>query len=78
MHREIDHECMILNLNTGTYYCLNRVGSRAWLYLMEYRCLDQTLESMLTEYDIPREMLLKDLQELVSQLKSQGLLEMTE
>lgn len=33
---------------------------------------------MLTEYDIPREMLLKDLQELVSQLKSHGLLEVIE
>lgn len=71
--RELGAEAVLLNLETGTYFGLEPVGTRAWQLLVEHGSVAQVMDVMLREYDIDRERLERDLLELCGQLCAAGL-----
>jgi hypothetical protein len=71
--RELDGEMVILNLDTGIYFGLDEVGTRMWMLLREHASLSQVVESLIAEYDAPRNALESDLLQLARQLTSHGL-----
>ena len=68
IHRDLDGEAMILNLKTGTYFGLDKVGTRMWTLIGELRDTDKVLEALLAEYDVEEARLRADLDELIRQL----------
>jgi hypothetical protein len=49
---DLDGETVILNLDTGIYYGLNRTGTRIWQLLADERSLDDLIEALRREYGL--------------------------
>lgn len=73
MARQVGEDCVMLDLASGTYFGLDRVGARAWQLLAEGRTIPEVCERMVEEYDAPREKIEQDVTQLVEQLIANGL-----
>jgi len=71
--RELEGEAVILNLETGTYFGLNEVGTRIWALIQEHRSLGRVFEAMRAEYGVSPDVLKSDLLRLVEELRAKGL-----
>lgn len=78
MAREVGEETVILDLNSGTYFGLDPVGTRAWALVNEGGSLGAVCEQMLQEFEVDRATLETDLTTLVNELVSKGLLVLAE
>jgi hypothetical protein len=76
MFRDLDGEAVILNLDTGTYFGLNAVGTRIWGLIEQHGRLDAVLDELCREYDATPAQLEKDLLELVERLEDARLVEL--
>ena len=75
IHRDLQGELVLLNLNTGVYFGLDSVGTRIWNLLQEHRSLQMVLDALLQEYDVTEAQGRQDLLTLVSQMREKGLIE---
>jgi hypothetical protein len=75
LFRELEGECVILNLDTESYFGLDDVGTRMWLALTRSESIAAALEELLQEFDVEPEQLQGDLDDLLLELVEQGLLE---
>jgi hypothetical protein len=73
--RAVGDEAVLLNLNTSQYFSLNPVGVRMLEVLTHSATTGQALSSLQDEYAIDLAVLEGDLQELIEQLLSHGLIE---
>jgi len=71
--RELEGEAVILNLETGTYFGLNEVGTRAWALIQEHRSLRKVFEKLTQEYEVTPATLEGDLLRIVEELSAKGL-----
>lgn len=74
LSRELAGETVLLNLESGVYYGLDAVGTRAWNLLAEERTLTDVCSIMLEEFDVSPEKLEGDLTALVTELCEKQLL----
>lgn len=74
--QEVSGETVLLELKSETYFGLDRVGTRIWQLLMKKGDIQFVLEHLLDEYDVDKETLQKDLNDLLRELESSGLIEM--
>jgi protein arginine N-methyltransferase 1 len=74
LSRELGGETVLLNLESGVYYGLDAVGTRAWNLLAEDRTLADVRAVMLDEFDVSAETLERDLAALVRDLCDKQLL----
>jgi hypothetical protein len=72
--RALGAEAVVLNLESGTYFGLNSVGTRIWL-LLEQHDLGGACEQLEAEYDAPRDRIESDVLALVDSLEGKGLVE---
>ena len=72
--RDLARESVLLNLSTGTYFGLDAVGTRLWHLIAEHGSTALALEALLTEYDVDRPRLQKDVEALIDQLLVKELL----
>jgi hypothetical protein len=72
--RELNGEAVLLNLENGTYFGLNSVGTRIWQLCEQHAFLREVWESMQREFDAPSDTLRLDLLAFVNELSSKGLL----
>jgi hypothetical protein len=70
-------EAVILNLQSGTYYGLNAVGALIWNLIQSPITVDQIRAALLKEYEVEPEVCDRDLQMLLEDLQSVGLIEIT-
>jgi hypothetical protein len=73
VHRELDGEAVLLNLETGMYFGLDEVATRLWQCLGEAIDLGRIHQALLDEYDVVPDRLEADLIRLVTELADQGL-----
>ncbi len=73
LFQELQGEAVLLNLKTGVYLGLDKVGVRVWQLLGEHDVLSKVVEAMLTEYDVTEERCRQDLLRLVEKMEDQGL-----
>ena len=71
--RDLEGEAVILNLETGTYFGLNEVGTRIWSLIQENGSLQNVFEVIKREYEVSPEVLESDLLGIIDQLRSRGL-----
>ena len=69
----IDGELVLLNVETGVYFGLNRTGTKIWDLIGQTADIDAVLEGLKTAYPIDPEILRQDLLELVAGLEKEGL-----
>jgi coenzyme PQQ synthesis protein D (PqqD) len=73
--RKIGDETILLNLETGTYFGLDAVGSRFLELLEQYGDISVAHRTMLGEFDVQSQILEADILRLVEEMRSKGLLE---
>jgi hypothetical protein len=73
MSRQLGEECVMLDLDNGTYFGLDTVGTRVWQLLNEGKSVDEACALLALEYDASREEIDRDVSELVKQLAASGL-----
>ena len=71
--RQLDNEAVLLNLETGTYFGLDPVGTRIWQLIVHHGLLVRVLEALLEEYEVEPARLERDLLDLCRQLSEKGL-----
>jgi hypothetical protein len=77
MFQRVDTEMAVVNTDTGVYFGLDEVGTRAWELLAEDGRLQAVAERMLAEFDVEPQRLEADLLRLVDELLANGLVERT-
>jgi Coenzyme PQQ synthesis protein D (PqqD) len=75
MVRDLDGEAVILNLETGTYFGLNAVGTRIWHLIEQHGRLDAVFDELCREYDAAPPQIERDLLDLVGRLSDARLVE---
>jgi hypothetical protein len=72
--RNLAGESVLLNLDTGTYFGLDAIGTRLWNLVAEHRSTAQVINILLSEYDVDEPRLQTDVNTLIDQLLAKGLL----
>jgi len=74
---ELSGETVILHVEKGMYYGLNKLGTRVWSLIQEPRTIDELVQTILSEYEVEPEQAERDLVALVNDLAVNGLVEIT-
>jgi len=69
-----DQETVLLNLDNGVYYTLNRVGTAAWQMLKSGRTHRDVIADLGSRYHVDEAVLHRDLCSLTKKLIDEGLL----
>ncbi len=72
--RELDGESVILDLDSEKYFGLDDIGTRMWQVLSSSQTIQEAYDTLLLEYDVEPQQLQQDMQDLITQLVSNGLL----
>jgi hypothetical protein len=72
--RIIGYEAVIQNVATRVCFNLDRVGTRMWQLMSDYRSSEKVIAALLDEYDVEEEELRRDVDDLIRQLVANGLL----
>jgi hypothetical protein len=67
-------DVLLFNLDDGSYFALNEVGSRIWELCDGTHQLEQMVCILAKEYDAPAEILQTDIRELLEDLRSKNLI----
>ena len=76
--KNIRGESVLLNPMTGKYYGLNKVGCSFWEKIDGARTLSDITTLMLEEFNVTRETLLKDLEDLMKKLIENNIITLDE
>lgn len=76
--RQIEEESVLLNLENERYFGLDSVGTRMWAVLTASDSVQVAFETLLAEYDVAAEQLRENLQTLLGELQTNGLIEVRE
>lgn len=71
---ELDGEAVILNLENGVYYGLDEIGTYIWGLLQTPHTFGDLVDLLLEEYEIDRETCQRDVQALLVDMHSHGLI----
>lgn len=69
-------EAILIHMDTGTYYSLNRVGTEFWDRLDGAQTLRQHAAALAQKYSVDEAMVVGDLLELAEKLKAEDLVEL--
>ncbi len=72
---ELSGEMVILHVEKGVYYGLDKLGTRVWSLIQEPRTIDELVQTILNEYEVEPEQAERDLVALVQDLATNGLVE---
>ncbi len=72
--KAVGEELLLLDAKRGIYQGLDAVGTRVWQLVTGGSSLDETLSVLLEEYEVGREQLRQDVEQLLDELRRDGLL----
>jgi len=70
---ELDGEIALMNVEKGSYYGLDKIGSRIWAIMAEQITVKEIVDILLQEYEVSPEICENDVMELIKQLNERGL-----
>ena len=73
LFRVLDGEAVLLNLESGTYFGMNEIATRVWELLNQGKVIGEIRNALADEFEVARDVLEKDLDELFEQLEKRGL-----
>ena len=76
--QEVGGETVILDLDSECYFGLDSVGTRIWQLIQEHGDLHRIYTTLLEEYEVGEEQLLGDLEILLNDASSRGLITLRE
>ena len=75
IHKTVGDEIVLLDLDRGVYYGLDRVGARVWELVESDHTLPQIIDVLLAEYEVTRAELERDVATLLDQLAARKLIQ---
>ncbi len=72
--RDVNNELVVLNLQSGEYFTFNNIGRLIWLAVNDGKTVDETVRSILEQYETTEENAITDVKVFISNLLSEGLL----
>jgi hypothetical protein len=69
----LEGEAVLLHLDTGVYYTLNRVGTVVWELVSGPRSLVEIVRALCDRFDVSEEVAREDLRALLADLREEGL-----
>ncbi len=75
LFREMEGEAVLLNVQTGVYFGLDKTGTAIWQMLEKKPRVETALKSMVEEYDVDPATCRQDMMKFISSLEKNGLLE---
>jgi hypothetical protein len=72
--RDLDGEAVILDLDSGTYFGLNAVGTRVWKLLEAGMGVDLIVDALAAEYEADRAAIAADVARLLADLLGRRLI----
>jgi hypothetical protein len=72
--RQVGDETVMLDLANGMYFSLDAIGARIWQLLGEGRTLAEICAAITVEYEVARDVIERDVLNLVEELAAHGLL----
>jgi hypothetical protein len=72
---DVGSDFVLVDLTTGAYFSLNRVGARMWKLLAEGRPPEQVVDTLCADYGVPRARIEADLDALLAELRARKLVE---
>ena len=76
--REIPEGAMLVNVQTGSAFKLNRVGAEVWRQLDGQRAIADIVAGLERQYGVDAEQLGRDVEALLEDLQKQGLVSRVE
>src|SRR3990172_11961862 len=76
--QQLEGEAVLLNMQTGTFFGLNPVGTRIWELLSQHGDLETVTAKFCEEYDVTEDQFLSHLSEFIDKLRRKGLVEASE
>ncbi len=67
-------EAILIDINTGTYFSLNEVGTEFWQMLDGEHTIEQHATTIANKYDVESSMVVADLLELAQEMAKDKLL----
>ena len=71
--QQLNCETVILDIDSGTYFGLDEVGTRVWQLLAQGLTLAEICAVLIAEFEVPRETVERDLAALTDELLSHNL-----
>jgi len=72
----LDDETVLLELNKGTYYGLNSVGSVIWELVQQPKSIENVYFAVLNQYSVDSETCGRDVLRVIEELEGAGLVEL--
>jgi hypothetical protein len=76
VHKVLDSRGVLLNLESGTYYTLNRTGTFVWSLMDGKRDVQGLVEALTEQFQVERGAASRDVEALISDLEREGLVEL--
>jgi hypothetical protein len=73
IHETIDGETVIVNLDSGNYYSLDKVGTNVWSSIEKESSLQQIIEAIFLHYEADGEEIKKAISQLLTALHEEDL-----
>lgn len=71
---EVDGEIVVLSIERGTCYGLNRVGSRIWSLMSRPSPIHDLCATLLREYKVEPDVCEREVLDLLEELRAEGLI----
>jgi hypothetical protein len=71
---EVDEDMVALNVERGSCYGLNGVGSRIWKLLSRPTRIGDLCATLLAEYEVPPDVCERDVLALLEELRAEGMI----
>ena len=75
-HQIVAAEAILINLNTGTYFSLNKIGTEFWEMLDGHQSIQHHAQTLATKYSVEVAMVAGDLLELAEKMAVDHLVEL--
>ncbi len=75
LSKTIGEEEVLVDLNTGTYFGLNEVGTLMWSHLKKEISFEQMQEEILNQFEVSPEDITQDFQALLKSLSEKNLIQ---
>jgi hypothetical protein len=73
LFQDLNGEAVLLNVKTGIYFGLDRVGTRVWQLLAEHPVPSAIIGPLVDEFDVERERCERDVLSLLADMATHGL-----
>ena len=67
-------EAILIDINTGTYFSLNEVGTEFWQMLDGQQTIEQHAQTIANKYEVETDIVVADLLELANEMARDDLL----